>query len=1786
MRKYYFFVLCVLFFTLGNVCHAQTDLSKLADSLIKINQPRKAIELYETMAASTNPEKEPMKYLSAILNCLNLQTTNRFISVEKVVISLDSLKHSMVFPYNIVVSVAEAEQYAVSSRSSYSVAYVTRFDSLPMKEWSSRNYAEKISSIVAEILKDGEKLSKLNGDVYIPQLTYHDVPGLKYSALDVVAARLYTLLSWLFFQDMQEIKEHLIETLNRYGCDETLLLFKLRDMNYGDEEEFEKILKESEGRSMQYAVKRTYAVYLYSKGRFNEVMEIYRSDKRFANDAIMTNLSDIVKTKELFFEKKEYIEPYPSQGWDWYVNGRNIKSIDFKIYSITEPISTHYIWEDEIRDYEKTLKVVKSWKQNIDEKNLHNFQKIGIKVPPLAVGRYAIKADAGVGVEPSWFFFDVGTMTCINVGGMMTIVDKTTGEPIVGAEVTFFSKRLKLPEQKYITDSVGGVDYSDFLTGRDIDFNRYFFVIKKDDGEIKTMENDCIDSYFYTVRTAHRVDSIRNFFFDKPIYKPGDTLRYKLVRFNRSAEDVKIHANKKEWVIIQSGDKLIVDTVTTDGYGAAEGKYFIPKDFSHDYISIGGSHVSVAEYKVPQIEIIVDDELTLLSPDTLLVKGRVLTMNHYDVEGALVVYNMGRRNEKKELLTDINGNFSIKIGFDGESFYEWIDISATAPTGHNALISKSVSFRKKMYISLVQYSEVVEIENKENYPDIMIIDMNRKEAVQPVCLKIYKINEPFNAEHYYFRSQIDDNDQLLFSKQFDSARDVNQAVKEFITNAGSYKIRYSLASDTTNFATTCQTFLSKKSKIAIRSNGLYLFSNEKKYQRGDTLEVLLGGSVEDTNVYVYQIMPDRASLMTICRIDSSQVLLRVPFMSDSKTSIRIAAVAVKDGVRNKTMEDFKYDSSKDKLTIEMKTFRDRVKVGAKEQWRLRVKDWNGNGVKAQLLVQMYNAALDNIHKPYERGFDFRFKYNGNTSKYSALFGEDYTFINRKKRFNNRFIPHQLFSLYTPFSFEYDRDLYVGKIDKLYGYIRGESVSFSGSATTIGGITMHDVDVKNFASQPAQPTPSIRTKLDDSGLFITKKESDENGYAEIDFTAPESITTWNVTVTAHTKDIKAGALKFKLATYKQLMVSINKPRFMREGDEIILSARVDNITDKEMECDAKILINETPLEVQKIRIPAGGNQTVSWRVAPKNVSDFFYCTISADCGEHSDGERIVVPYLSNKMLITETASVIVDKGEKKRLKIAIPKGGRDNYMVKLEVMKNPLWLVLENLPVVNAEYAYSNSSIFACIYANLLARHLKKEMPEDIHKMLTDKKKRIRDGGGVLDMNEDVKQISIENSPWLCYPMTDRENYERLLSFYDTANLDKNIEKNLKTLFGYQNRNGFFSWIMGYDRFDRYTSLFIATGFGRLYTMGILKHETFEYSKEVDRLLRGLDQQFERITTDEKLEFLDIYHLYMRSMYPHMAYENHNAELMKCWAVQPLYLQAIIGMTFHNTGYEEGAKLILASLKDRATIGENGEKYWETAWNDVWYARPFETHTVMIEFFNAMGEDVQDIKKYMIINKKANSWGYSTTTVDACYALLLGMGKELNDNGEVSVKIDGRKLKNDGNYFTEIFSGKQIKPSLNNVTVESGSTTAIASLYYQYFEETDKVKRSANGISVERKLITGDSVKLGDRIKVRMIVTADRDMEYVQLRDNRSMALEPVEQVSCYLFTGEIGCRMIARNCSTDFFISYLPKGTHIIDYDVIVTYKGDVTAGFSEIQSLYAPEIKSVSDGEKLKVKS
>jgi hypothetical protein len=378
-------------------------------------------------------------------------------------------------------------------------------------------------------------------------------------------------------------------------------------------------------------------------------------------------------------------------------------------------------------------------------------------------------------------------------------------------------------------------------------------------------------------------------------------------------------------------------------------------------------------------------------------------------------------------------------------------------------------------------------------------------------------------------------------------------------------------------------------------------------------------------------------------------------------------------------------------------------------------------------------------------------------------------------------------------------------------------------------------------------------------------------------------------------------------------------------------------------------------------------------------------------------------------------------------------------------------------------------------------------------------------------------------------------------------------------------------------------------------------------------------------TDNNLGYTQIQYLYMRSFFPEIkiaaasqtAYAYYRKQSQQFWLKQNKYMQGMIAIALHRTGDKTVPKAIMASLKENALVNEEMGMYWKetnTGYGYYWHQAPIEKQALLIEAFKEVSNDtkaVEDAKTWLLKQKQTQNWRTTKATADAVYALLLQGNNWLASTPEVQVTLGSQTIRsNDQNqeagtgYFKEVIEGSKVKPAMGNikVNVNNAANSAAPSwgaVYWQYFENLDKITWAATPLNLQKKLFVekntdrgpvlepvkeGDILKVGDKIKVRIELRVDRDMEYVHMKDMRASCMEPVNVLSGYRYQGGLGYYESTKDASTNFFFGSLRKGTWVFEYPMFVTHTGNFSNGITTIQCMYAPEFTSHSEGVKVVV--
>lgn len=807
-------------------------------------------------------------------------------------------------------------------------------------------------------------------------------------------------------------------------------------------------------------------------------------------------------------------------------------------------------------------------------------------------------------------------------------------------------------------------------------------------------------------------------------------------------------------------------------------------------------------------------------------------------------------------------------------------------------------------------------------------------------------------------------------------------------------------------------------------------------------------------------------------------------------------------------------------------------------------------------------------------------------------------------------------------------------------------------------------------------PKPRTNFNETAFFYPHLRTDAEGSILVEFTVPESLTRWRMLGFAHTKDLKNGIVSNSLVTQKELMVVPNAPRFFRESDQLTLSAKITNLSAKALSGNSQLqlfdALTNQPIDAEVLQseakvgfaTQAGQSTVVSWQLKiPVGVQAITY-RIMATAGNFSDGEEMTLPVLSNRILLTESLPLTVNAGETKTFSFKNLQNSRQSktlrhHQLTLEFTPNPVWYALQALPYLMEFPHECAEQTFSRVYANTLAAHVLRSNPKikrvfDLWK--TQQPEALMSN---FDKNPGLRAMLLSETPWVLKGKTDAQRKRRLGLLFDLNRMTKEQARAFDKLEQMQTSEGGFPWFGGM-RPSRYISQHIVGGLAHLEQLGVslpntramalkgLNYLDKKAGDDYQELLKQARQDsaayraqrkrlkvpqaqidlwanklYQKYLQKPHLSQLLIQYLYVRSFYPKVGllakgqqvFDFYMAQAQRYWQRYDLQTQGMIALAMHRAGKQTTAQAIVNSLKKRSIYSPNKGRYWQLPASHYWYQAPIETQAIMIEVFEEVAQDskmVEELKIWLLNQKRTQSWATTKATTEACYALLMRGEKWLAQDNQVEVTLgqekvsphnesDLAKVEAGSGYFKKRWKAEAIRPEMGNIRVQyQGKTPAWGAVYWQYFEQLDKVKAANNSLTLSKHwwlktqtpkgekwvLVKPNTrLKVGDLIKVELKLYSPQAMEYVHLKDMRASALEPLNVLSSYQYRNGLGYFQSTRDAATHFFIDYLPQGKHSIQYQLRVTHQGNFSDGISTIESMYAPEFKSHSEGKKLRVK-
>ncbi len=1440
------------------------------------------------------------------------------------------------------------------------------------------------------------------------------------------------------------------------------------------------------------------------------------------------------------------------------------------------------------------------------------------------------------------------------------VMNSWSGQPIEGAKINL--------EKRYYGNRKGNV-YTDtaLVTNENgsasFEANEsYTYDVHYKDDSI----SGSVYSYHYTEPSEQNRYKI---YTDRGIYRPGQEVYIKVIGYSKNQQETKLTSDKSTKITVkdQNGKVLFQKTVAINDFGSGTCSFmlpqngFLPGNISIDASSLGYASIRVEEYKRPTYEVKFNEFKDKIKiGDSLKVTGTVTAFACYPIEKADVKITISQSNYfprwcdigyaernleiEGEVTTDSKGNFTFtflpKRGkYMYGSYFEFnaiaTDISGEVQEDFTSLYIGEESYNistdipenivaggKNTVAVHVRNSEVFEQEKaKIDYTIVKkTIDpwftSTMVQAEYPSFTR-KEFEKKFPSTRYFGQHYFEKTD-TIFKGSLKSGQELN--LSDLVKNeAGQYKFVASTIDQTGEKSVTEQTFnfIQPNSKKGQHKSEFWAVADKTSAKVGDQVNLTMGSSYSKLFVY-------REDLNSLGEVSGKWMTLKgqttLPFTitQKEKDGFFVNMIAMKEGhLLTQSVRIYVINNEKN-LDVKLSTVKDFLKPGSKETWNMTVSDLNGMNKKAELLVGMYDASLDQFQANYwEHSFFtspnfylyWNQNYNPNLLNNSSNWGGE-----------NYYEETTVTTRNSP------KPMMMAKGNSGASPVYAMAEQKSGENKDIMELSMDStvaLEAKNTES--TKPATKPRTNFNETAFFYPSVYADSSGNYRFEFTLPDALTRWKLMSLAHTKDLKTGYYEHFFEAKKEVMVEPNEPRFFREGDRFVFSSKVVNTTDTNQVVNVRLKwldpITEQDVSslfgtfaTQKITLAAKSSQDVSWEMAiPSGKMSLVAYYIEAEGSNFSDAEKKPIPILSNKMLISEAKPFVkTSKGDETFTleKVSQISPTAEKISLDVEMQTQPLWTTLMSLPYL-MEYPYECAEkTFSRYFGNILAQKIIQDNPSFAKVITAWKSSDPKAFLSELEKNPELKSILLNETPWIMDAQNEAQQRAHLSTLFDGNTLITNILSAMSKLKEMQSTDGGWGWFGGVES-NVYITQHIVSGFGQLKQLGV----KFDEQMVLDAL-KFLDDrystQFNNLKKEDKIKLSGLSDLHIHWLVARSYFKTEATEvskyymqcLQKDWKKLNLYTQALAGLSAIRSGDKVFADKIKKSILDRSTKRPQMGMYWnENKTGYYWNQSQVETQSTLISFFTELGnldKEVQQMQLWLLQQKRTNAWETTKSTTIACHALLINKTSIENQLAQVvNVKMgDGTDLgvlKNDsGSTFH--WSGKEITSGKGSVTVTSSNEQPVfGAIHFQYLEEMDKVTKSNGDIRLERhfywsnngkeeEIVQGVSIPVGTKIKVKMMVVSNRDMEFVHLKDSKASGFEARETLSGYHYSS-VSYYQISKDASTEIFIDYLPKGTHTFEYDIFASGKGDLTVGAAIVECMYAPSFRANSNGGSVIVK-
>lgn len=1512
---------------------------------------------------------------------------------------------------------------------------------------------------------------------------------------------------------------------------------------------------------------------------------------------------------------------------------RNLQNLKISISRLNITADNDYNAQDEAT-YKMLLKKTTKLHQKDFSRNYYgrpDYEEVKDSIEiggNLPLGAYLMEVTSdNTGIAPQRELFYVSNLAVMiqqlpDDKHRYVVVNATDGQPVPGAKIMLYDRDydVKTGKWKRLVHARLTTDENGEAYFKNVDGN----VLISTSNDKFTPAKD-----IYLSRTRYyeqKDDKIKHqLFTDRSIYRPGQTVHASAISYIvKKGLDASVPGKSMELNFIlrdANGKQVAEQKATTDEYGTASVDFELPKEGQTGlyFISVNGTvtkYVRVEEYKRPTFEITfpkVNEKYNW--GDTVVVKATAKTYSGVPVQGAKVEYQVTRRNQlwwwgagsagqlvkTDSCVTREDGTFDVEIPLEAS-----LSGKDEADMSEFMRIARFFNF---------EVSAIVTDISGESHEGVMSLPLGTKPTILTVNLPKRIETDSLKTVTFAYRnaSGMPISSRLKYridkGEWKDAEANAPVSIKEYASSSASSSLVWK--SGVHQLEAICGqdtlqqkfTLFSMKDTHPVEPTTEWYYQTAKTFPRDGKPVYIQVGSSENGAHIVYSIIAGNKLLEKgAWELGDSIVTLPFTYKEEYASGIVLNYSFVKQGKCYTRMMSIARPLPEKKLNIAWKTFRNRLTPGQKEEWTLKITTPDGKPAKAQLMSVLYDKSLDQI-APHSWKMSLGFSqwlpscfWTSNLWYYKMdLLGVYPTKYFDQKQLDVDKFDGKYFSYYA-----YMQAVELSKLERSSGgtvesvriqkdevvreeakgiWIRSSKMTRVGAAAPSANKVFDVVEeMPQFAGGSGSDARQffdkvqVRENMNETAFFYPALESDNNGNVAIRFTLPESVTTWKFMGLAHDKEMRNGLLVDEAVAQKTVMVQPNMPRFLREGDKSTIVVKLFNTSDKKVSGNTRmqILDPETNKVVwqktQNYSIDAEGSATISFDVQGLKEGVYINKVVAAGNG-YSDGEQHYLPVLSNRELVVNTLPITLhQKGEQSfdLSKLFLNKEGKqakgaEEAKVTIEYTNNPSWLMVKALPAISNPDEEDAISLMSAIYANTITNHVQ-------------------------------KHLSLENLT------------------QESIRLQNQVEK-LKKL---QNPNGSFSWWKGMKG-SRYMTTSVAEMMVRLNAVaGVQKSTAKMLTSAIDYLslqtaqeVREMKKQEEKkqkvSPSEQALHYLYILSVDGRKMKQNL--EQDKAYLLdkmsKMTGDFSIYGKARAAVVLarnsqQNAAYREKAGEYLQSVNEYAVYREEMGRYYDTrkalySWRN--YKIP--TQVSVIEAMQMLKpndkQTIEELQRWLLMSKRTQVWDTPVNTVDAVYAFMKGNESNWSRKAENAVlKLDGKLLPMPQDSTTLGYVKTERPGKASKLSIDKKSDyTSWGAVYAEFKQPISEIGSMESGIKVRRVIVPAESeskgnAQVGEKVKVTLIITADRDYDFVQITDKRAACLEPVNQLSGYQWS--IGCYVSPRDHATNFYFDRLSKGKHIVEMEYYVDRKGDYQSGTCTAECTYSPEFSGRTETYELKV--